>query len=59
MLDCQACRFLDNQAGPPFGERPGGQGGQGVRHLVDQSAGEAEVTAALVGRGPFTPWGEI
>ena len=40
VVDVQAGRLADDQGGPPLGEHPGLQRGQGVRHLVHQRLGE-------------------
>ena len=50
VLDAQAGRLAHDQGGPPFRERTSFQRGQGVRHLVDQGAGEAQVAATDIGR---------
>ena len=54
----EAGAFADDQGGPPFREHPGFQGGQGVRHLVHQGGGEAEVAAAA-GRGVASGQGDF
>ncbi len=52
VLHVEAGALAHDQGGPPLGERPAFQRGQGVRHLVHQRLGKPQVPAAAGGGIP-------